>query len=120
MAGKLKPRSVPPTHGPTEILHLMTVTLDTILVRDSEPIPATVNQEVVVLSMRAGSYFGFNRVGTEIWNMLSEPRRVDQIFDALSRLHDVDAETMIRDVTPFLQTLIERRLVRVVDPGEAG
>jgi hypothetical protein len=29
----------------------------------------------------------------------------------------VDAETMIRDVTPFLQTLIERRLVRVVDPG---
>ena len=44
--------------------------------------------------------------------MLSEPRRVDQIFDALSQLHDVDAETMIREVILFLQTLIERRLVR--------
>jgi Coenzyme PQQ synthesis protein D (PqqD) len=104
----------------TEALHPMTVTVDTILARDSEPIPATVGEEVVVLSIRAGSYFGFNRVGTEIWNMLSEPRRVDQIFDALSQLHDVDAETMIRDVTPFLQTLIERRLVRVVDPGGPG
>lgn len=104
----------------TEALHPMTVTVDTILARDSEPIPATVGEEVVVLSIRAGSYFGFNRVGTEIWNMLAEPRRVDQIFDALSQLHDVDAETMIRDVTPFLQTLIERRLVRVVDPGGAG
>lgn len=98
----------------------MTVTVDTILARDSEPIPATVGEEVVVLSIRTGSYFGFNRVGTEIWNMLSEPRRVDQIFDALSQLHDVDAETMIREVTPFLQMLIERRLVRVVDPGGAG
>ena len=38
----------------------------------------------------------------------------------LTRCHsDVDAETMIRDVTPFLQTLIERRLVRVVNPGES-
>src|SRR5262245_42955121 len=80
-----KPRSVLPTNGPTETLHLMTVTLDTILVRDGEPISATVNEDVVVLSMRAGSYFGFNRVGSEIWNTLSEPRRVDQIFDALSQ-----------------------------------
>ena len=84
----------------TEALHPMTVTVDTILARDSEPIPATVGEEVVVLSIRAGSYFGFNRVGTEIWNMLAEPRRVDQIFDALSQSHDVDADTMIRDVTP--------------------
>jgi hypothetical protein len=71
-----------------------------------------------VLSVRAGACFAFNSVGSEIWNMLAEPRRVAQIFEALSRLHDVDADTMTGDVLPFLQTLIDRRLLRVVDPGD--
>ncbi len=96
----------------------MTVTVDTILVQDNEPIPATVDEQMVVLSIRAGAYFGFNKVGTEIWNMLTEPRRVGQILDSLSQAHDIDADTMTRDVTRFLQDLIERRLVRVIDPGK--
>ncbi|HEX7562955.1 MAG TPA: PqqD family protein [Bradyrhizobium sp.] len=70
------------------------------------------------MSVRAGSYFGFNEVASEIWNMLAEPCRVGQIFAALSESHGVDAETLARDVTPFLQTLVEHRLVRVIDPGQ--
>jgi len=95
------------------------VTIDTVLVRDSEPMPTTVDDEVVVLSVRAGAYFGFNRIGSEIWNMLAEPRRVGQILDTLAQSHEVDLDTMTRDVTQFLQTLIERRLVRVVDSKES-
>jgi hypothetical protein len=90
------------------------VTVDTVLVQDKEPIPATVDEEVVLLSLRAGNYFGFNRVGTEIWNMLTEPRPVREILASLAQSHDVDTETMTRDVTQFLQTLIDRGLVRVV------
>jgi hypothetical protein len=97
----------------------VTVTVDTVLVQDSEPIPATVDEEVVLLSVRAGNYFGFNRIGTEIWNMLAEPRRVGEILDSLSQAHDVDTDTMTRDVTQFLQTLIDRGLVKVVSPGKA-
>ena len=46
---------------------------------------------VVVLSIRAGSYFDFNRVGSEIWAMLAEPRRVAGILDALAQNYDVDS-----------------------------
>jgi len=101
------------------IMTTVAVTVDTVLVRDSEPMPTTVDDEVVVLSVRAGAYFGFNRIGSEIWNMLSEPRRVGQILDTLAQSHEVDLDTMTRDVTQFLQTLIERRLVRVVDSKES-
>jgi hypothetical protein len=101
------------------IMTTVTVTVDTVLVRDSEPMPTTVDEEVVVLSVRAGAYFGFNRIGSEIWNMLSEPRRVGEILDTLAQSHEVDFDTMTRDVTQFLQTLIERRLVRVVDSKES-
>lgn len=99
-------------------LTALNVTIDCVLVQDKEPAAADLDGSVVVLSVRAGSYFGFNTVATEIWNMLAEPCRVGQIFDALTQRHDVDTETLARDVTPFLQTLVENRLVRVIDPGE--
>jgi hypothetical protein len=101
------------------LMTTVAVTADTVLVRDSEPMPTTVDEEVIVLSVRAGAYFGFNRIGSEIWNMLAEPRRVGDIFDTLVQSHEVDRDTMTRDVTQFLQTLIERRLVRVVDSKES-
>ena len=93
----------------------MRVTIDSVLVQDNEPTAAELDGSVVVLSMRAGSYFGFNRVATEIWNMLAEPCRVGRIFISLAERHDVDANILARDVTPFLQTLVEHRLVRVID-----
>ncbi len=96
----------------------MSVTIDSVLVQDKEPTTADLDGEVVVLSVRAGSYYGFNQVATEIWSMLAEPCRVGEIFDSLSERHDVDAEILASDVTPFLQTLVEQRLVRVIDPGD--
>lgn len=94
----------------------MRVAIDSVLVQDKEPIAADLDGGVVVLSVRAGWYFGFNAVASEIWNMLAEPCRVGQIFDLLSERHDIDAETVARDVAPFLQTLVEHRLVRMIDP----
>jgi hypothetical protein len=94
------------------------VTVDSVLVRNQELTAADVDGRAVVLSLDAGSYFDFSRVATEIWGMLAEPRRVSEIFRGLSKLHDVDAETLTRDVTPFLQTLVEQRLVRMIAPEE--
>jgi hypothetical protein len=96
----------------------LSVTIDTVLVQDTEPSATDLDGDVVVLSVRAGAYFGFDSVATEIWNMLAQPRQVGQIFESLLQRHDVDAETLARDVTPFLQTLIENRLVRLIESGE--
>lgn len=91
------------------------VTIESILVQDSEPVAADLDGCRVLLSLRAGSYFDFNSMATEIWQMLTKPCRVGQIFTALSDGHNVDAQTVARDVTPFLQTLVDQRLVRVID-----
>jgi hypothetical protein len=51
--------------------------------------------------------------------MLAEPCRVSEIFQRLSRQNRVDPETVSRDVTPFLQTLVDERLIRTLAPDEA-
>ena len=92
----------------------MSITNESVVVRDNQLAVADLDGCAVVLSVGGGSYFDFNRAGTEIWNMLAEPCRVSEIFHRLSQQHDVDQETLSRDVTPFLQTLIDERLVRMV------
>jgi len=96
----------------------LSVTIDSILVHESEPKAAVLDSGVVVLSVRAGAYFSFNSVASEIWTMLAEPCRVGGIFDRLAQSHAVDAQTLARDVTPFLQELLAHRLVRLVDPAQ--
>jgi len=95
------------------------VTTDSVLVRDNELAAAEVDGRVVVLSLGVGSYFDLNRVATEIWDMLAKPCRVEKIFESLLETHDVGTETLVRDVTPFLQTLLDYKLVRTIDPGES-
>jgi len=92
----------------------LSITNESVVVRDNQLAVADLDGCAVVLSVGGGSYFDFNRAGTEIWNMLAEPCRVSEIFHRLSQQHDVDQETLSRDVTPFLQTLIDERLVRMV------
>jgi len=96
----------------------LSVTIDSILVQDPKLAAANVDGRTVILSLDAGAYFDFNRVATEIWGMLARPCSVSEIFRCLSKLHGVDKETLTRDVTPFLQTLVEQRLARVVAPEE--
>jgi hypothetical protein len=97
---------------------MLKVAINSVLVQDNEPTVAELDGGVVILSVRAGSYFGFNDVATEIWEMLAEPCRVGEIFDALSERHEVDGKTLTHDVTPFLQKLIDQGLVRIIDPGK--
>lgn len=97
----------------------MRLSIDSILVRDREPRSAELDGGTVLLSLREGAYFGLNAVASEIWDMLAVPRRVSEVFAVLEEGHEVDAQTLASDVAPFLQELIDHRLLRVVEPGEA-
>lgn len=92
----------------------MTFTVNSVLVQETALSATEVDGRVVVLSLQAASYFDFNKVASEIWGMLSSPRRVEDILQNLSRHHDVDIEIMTRDVMTFLQSLVTQRLVRIV------
>lgn len=97
----------------------MSVTIDSVLVRDQYLAATDLGGQIVVLNVHTDTYVSLNAVASDIWTMLSEPRRVGDILEFLLQRHDVDGETLSRDVLPFLQTMIERRLVRQVE-GACG
>lgn len=97
----------------------MSLTVNSILVQEPGLSAAEVDGRFVVLSLQAASYFDFNNVATEIWGMLSRPRRVEDILQELSLHHDADIEIMTRDVMNFLQSLVTEHLVRIVAVEDA-
>jgi coenzyme PQQ synthesis protein D (PqqD) len=100
-------------------LRRLSLSPDSVLVQDKTLPAAELDGRVVVMSLSAGAYFDFNRIGTEIWSMLAEPCPIRWIFDSLSQNYRVDRETVAREVTPFLQTLLEQQLIRTMPPDAA-
>ena len=100
---------------------MVTLSLESVIVQDEEPVVATVDGEVVMLSARAEAYFGLGEVGTTVWNMIERPCGVDEICDRIVESFDVEREACERDVIWFIDELIDLRLVRLVEgAAEAG
>jgi coenzyme PQQ synthesis protein D (PqqD) len=97
----------------------LSLTVNSILVQEAGLSATEVDGRFVVLSLQAASYFDFNKVASEIWSLLSRPRRVDEILQELSSHHDVDIEVMTRDVMTFLQSLVAQNLVQIVAVEDA-
>jgi hypothetical protein len=91
-----------------------------VVVRDNEPIAASVDGETVILSAKAEAYFGLGEIGSDIWQRLATPRKVSDICADLTRDYDVESEICERDTVAFLTKLLEDRLIRIVDSEACG
>ena len=71
--------------------------------------------EVVILNLKAGVYFGLNPVAARIWNLIREPKTVHEIRDAILEEYDVDAERCEGDLLVLLRDLAAKELIEVKD-----
>jgi hypothetical protein len=76
-------------------------------------VSSDLGDEVVVLELTAGAYFGLEGVGARVWQLLSEPRTVREIVQTLLEEYDVEAERCRRDLDALLERLLERGLVEI-------
>jgi hypothetical protein len=86
---------------------------ETVVVRSAEPLTARVDDEVVMLDTRQGCYFGLDRTGSAIWDLLDAPRSVDDLCRALVERYEVPPETCRAEVVSFLTELADAGLVEV-------
>ena len=69
--------------------------------------------ECVVLNYRAGTYFGLQGAGSEIWHLLQNGVSFDALCAQLEYRFHVDAETCRRDAATFIMELSEHGLVEL-------
>lgn len=79
--------------------------------RNDELIVASIDGELVMLSVEKGQYFGIEGVGTRIWELLESPKTEDSIIESIIEEFEVDEATCRRDVVEFLDRMLEMELI---------
>ena len=74
-----------------------------------------VEDEVVILGMEDGVYYGLNPVGAFIWNLVQKPVKVEEIRDSILEEFDVGEEECEADLIELLNELLEKNLIEVED-----
>ena len=69
--------------------------------------------EVVILNLRDGVYYGLEEVGARIWQLLQHPVTVTDICGALLSEYDLESERCISDVRALVTELAAKGLVEI-------
>jgi hypothetical protein len=69
--------------------------------------------EVAILHLKAGVYYGLDAVGARIWDLIQEPRFVEEVLDVLVSEYEVEPGRCESDLITLLQRLAEEGLIEV-------
>ena len=71
--------------------------------------------EAVILNLDSGMYFGLDRVGTRVWQILEQDGHLAAVVERLLDEYDVAPDVLRADVARLVAALVEKGLV-VVSP----
>ena len=87
----------------------------TIVTVSKDYVYCKVEDEMVLLGMEDGIYYGLNPVGAFIWEEIKEPKTIDEIRDAILGEYEVEKNECERDLHELLLELVNKGLVEVKD-----
>lgn len=73
-----------------------------------------IKDEIVILNLKSGIYFGLDPIGTTIWSLLTQSKTVAEICSFLIKEYEVFSEECDRDLQELLQELTAANLIEVV------
>jgi len=82
------------------------------LVINESVVSAELDEEVILLNVESGVYFGLDAIGTRIWSAIEQGASEEEIFAQLVEDYDVEPHQLRSDIANFLDMLREQGLVR--------
>lgn len=81
--------------------------------RGADTVAANLGAELAVLDLPSGSYLGFNATAAHVWRLLSQPRTLDALCEAMTAEFEIDADRCRAEVAALLDRLRDAGLVTV-------
>jgi hypothetical protein len=81
------------------------------IVVPAEVMARQVGEEIVILDLNSGTYFGLDPVGARIWALLSEGKSIGEACEILLEEYEVDVSQLEQDITKLVSELVEKKLV---------
>ncbi len=74
-----------------------------------------VDDEMIIMDMVSGRYSGLNETGARIWTLLSEHNNIARVLDILKDEYAISNDSFSEDVKEFIQSLLDQKLIEVID-----
>lgn len=87
--------------------------LNSIIQRDPEVIAAEADQDLIMVSVATGYYYGLSDVARQIWDAIEHPKRVSDLIHDLIAGYHVDPSMCMDHTLSFLEALREEGLLQV-------
>ena len=88
---------------------------DPLISASPNQVSGVLNGETVLLSSTTNLYYGLDPVGSRIWELIQEPKRISAICDQLALEFDVDPLVCEHDTRELLAKMLEADLVKLQD-----
>ena len=94
---------------------MMNETLSTrsTVVAVKDQVSSEIGGEAVILHLGSGTYYGLDEVGNRIWDLIQEPKSVEEVRAAISEEYEVDPDRCEEDIILLLRRLADERLIEV-------
>lgn len=96
-------------------LNLMKLSSDTTVAITSRQVGADLGEEIILLHLENGNYYGLEEVGARIWRLMEQPTKVREIERVLLEEYDIEPERCHEEVVELLSDLIDNGLVEVTE-----
>jgi hypothetical protein len=83
-------------------------------IQNKKVIQSKIGEEVVMLDMDSGFYFGLNSVASIIWGKLESAISLEEIIIELLEEYNIDQQTCENDTRAFLDQLLEKNIIKQV------
>jgi hypothetical protein len=83
------------------------------VVVSQDQVSCDLSGESAILNLKAGVYYGLNEVGTRIWKLIQEPKRVSELRNAILEEYEVEPHRCETDIMALLQDLLGNGLIEV-------
>ena len=91
------------------------ISISSVVVAAKDQVSSDLGEEVAILDLKNGVYYGLDAVGARIWNLIQEPKAVNEIWDVLLDEYEVEPEQCERDLLTLLEKLVAENLVEARD-----
>jgi hypothetical protein len=89
------------------------LSLDSAIRVHDEVVFRELDGEAVILNLETGVYFGLNRVGTRIWQLIEEHGELRRVLGAMQAEYNAASDVLERDLLRLTGELVDIGLCRV-------
>lgn len=86
---------------------------DTTIAAAEEQVSCDLGGESAILNLSNGVYYGLDPLGARIWELIREPKTVNEVRDVILTEYDVEPDVCERDLLALLAQLSEEGLIQV-------